>query len=93
MITNILCEKKMSKDIVGNVLKKIKYFKKIEKQSEIKTDIDSDKSFKIKTKVEEIYKTNNVEVENKIEKIFKKINYYHIFKSLFCFKDRKTRLI
>ena len=93
MITNILCEKKMSKDIVGNVLKKIKYFTKIEKQSEIKTNIDSDKSFKMKTKVEEIYKTNNVEEENKIEKIFKKINYYHIFKSFFCFKDRKTKFI
>ena len=24
---------------------------------------------------------------------FKKINYYNIFKSLFCFKDNKTKIL
>ena len=28
-----------------------------------------------------------------INNAFKKINYYHIFKSLFCFKDNKTKFI
>ena len=107
----------MSKDIVGNILKKNKnYFLKIEKQSLNKKNKDSDKSFEMKTEVEEIYKTDNLEKNNenklntssnqisknetkdeeennKEEKIFKKINYYHIFKSLFCFKDRKTKFI
>ena len=32
-------------------------------------------------------------MKKKITKVFKSINYYHIFKSLLCFTDKKTKLI
>ena len=112
IIANILCKKKMPKDIVGNISKKNK---KIEKQSLNKKNKDTNKPFEIKAEAEEIYKSDNLKKNsviklrassnqitknetkdnegNKVEKIFKKINYYHIFKSLFCFKERKTKFI
>ena len=121
-IINILFNKKMSIDIVENLLGKKKiYFlnnednnkskiiKNNEKSSErniIKTESFakinkpdfSDKSVENKLdrpKVNKIskYKENNNNQENIIENIFNKINYYHIIKSLFCFKDKQTKLI
>ena len=37
--------------------------------------------------------TNEENKNNKIKRIFKNINYCHIFRSLFCFKDKRSQLI
>ena len=125
-IINILCKKKMSKDIVEDILtKNKKYFlnNTINSKNKIKLDKNNEKSSErniIKTEsfgkiikpdfldksVENklnISKDNKVSVNEEninnqgnkieIEKIFNKINYCHIIKSFFCFKDKKTKLI
>ena len=40
-----------------------------------------------------LYKVEKIKKINLNNRILKKLNYYHILKSFFCFKDNKTKLI
>ena len=63
----------------------------------IKTKIEEDITGKNILKIDKITNEEENDYNNnknkKINDIFKKINYYHIFKSIFCFKDKKSQLI
>ena len=112
IISSILCEKKMSKDIVryffnkninyilnfencnsinhklkGNEKSSERSFSKLEKNL-----FDEEKNGKNISKINTM-SANEENKNNKIKRIFKNINYCHIFKSLFCFKDKRSQLI
>ena len=119
-----LCEKKMSKDIIFNLInnniyinrrmnlslpnKKInilntdyKNNERIINQSSRKNVDNSniEKSYELKLNKEKINKKSCIidreenNNQNYINEINKKINYLHIIKSFFCFKDKKTKLV
>ena len=120
-IVTFLCQKKMSKDIMRNLLNE----NKIHKKNEISNNTERlNKSFELNKLVssqtniamkETINKNNNTHQivkspdnqlnlsinylkKNKstsisINDVFKKLNYISIFKSYFCFKDKKAKLI
>ena len=80
---------------------KISHRKKNELVKKIK-DIDKDKTiseFKEKQNSKEVIKqSNNIELKDKIAKerkikVLKNLKFFDIIKSLFCFKDAKTKLI
>ena len=123
-ISIFLCEKKMSKDIIFNLInnnifsnKKIKLnmtnninnlntehkntdiiHRRKANQSTSKNSINLN-SYEVKINKERTNKKtsiiDNEEDNNKnyINEINKKINYFDIIKSLFCFNDKKTKLI
>ena len=124
-VSIFLCEKKMSKDIIFNLINNIYSNKKIKlnlpnnninilntehKNREINRkrkfnqniskNSDNLNSYEVKINKEKTNKkpcniANEEEDNNKnyINEINKKINYLHIIKSLFCFNDKKTKLI
>ena len=118
IICKILLTKKMSKDIVRNILKEnenineineYRLFSEQNKKSKkifkdiLKNNIYSErkdinqqskiekqkiyKKIKLKTK-DDIIKNNDMNL-----KLLKKLSYWNIIKSFFCFKDKKTELI
>jgi len=123
LVSYILCDKKMSKDIIKSILNKngknilnrdnsyiinnkLIDYRKNEKpkgeigksESEEKTKISSPSIDRNDISEENKIKNKNIKNEKYLQKTiinnaFKKINYYHIFKSLFCFKDNKTKFI
>ena len=62
-------------------------------KTKIKEDITGKNILKIDKITNEEENDYNNNKNKKINDIFKKINYYHIFKSIFCFKDKKSQLI
>ena len=126
IISNILLQKKMNKDIVKSILNKniyneIKEHSLIEnnkntkklfnnankrvinsERKDINKDIkeisnnkdNSNKLFKLKLSKNDLFLEENKK-SKKIVKIhiLKKINFFNIIKSYFCFKDKKTNLI
>ena len=127
IISDILCDKKMSKDIIRSILnsdnqnslnQKNKKINRLfnDKETNIlsleRKKIDNYLSYKrscteILQKNDDIklnmlknsnnipteVKVNKVNKQNIINKILKSLNYYHIIKSFFCFKDDKTKII
>ena len=117
IITSILCNKKMSKNIIKSILNKNeKDFINIKNSNKIyntfnnlqkkvnssernirKNESDEKTSMSVRIDKNDINEENRTKVRNLqnkiINDIFKKINYYNIFKSLFCFKDNKTKFI
>ena len=112
LISSILCDKKMSKDIVryffnkninyilyyensNNIIHKLKSNEKSSERSISKFEknqFEEEKNVKNISKINTI-STSEEKKNNKIKRIFKNINYCHIFKSLFCFKDKRSQLI
>ena len=126
VISNILLQKKMNKDIVKSILNRniyneikehslIESNKKAKKlfnnankrvinseRKDINKDIkeisnnkdNSNKLFKLKLSKNDLFLEENKK-SKKIVKIhiLKKINFFNIIKSYFCFKDKKTNLI
>ena len=121
ILSSILCEKKMSTDIIDNLLNEEKPFetnnnniknifeenktnelfkeKKLFHESvvninENNTDLKDNNIEENNSETKKDYNIskNNIEI-NRRNKILKKINYFHIIKSFFCFKDKRTKLI
>jgi hypothetical protein len=108
------CDKKMSRDIIRNLLNNINENNIIKKGNiniinkklqDIKNELLTEKE-KMKNEMDEktniSYSLDKDKNDNKsdlstdnidINKSLKKINYYYIIKSFFCFKDKKTKLI
>ena len=118
LLSYFLLDKKMSKDIIKNLIDKSinnitishtqigrnikdkKFFKNLEKNElfEKKIELTNDKSNSkinfnknISTKIENSIKLS--EKEGKMKIIINKINFCDVFKSLFCCKNNKIKLI
>ena len=124
-VSIFLCEKKMSKDIIFNLISNIHSNKTIKlnfpnnninilntehKNREIirkrrinqstsknsynlnsyEVKINKEKTNKKPYNIDKKEEDNN---QNYINEINKKINFFHIIKSLFCFNDKKTKII
>ena len=86
-ISSIFCEKNMSKDIIETLISRDKKHlkNKLENSERIdKVELNASKISCTKDKIKQI-KINNSHLE--------KVNYFHILKSYFCFKDKKTEMI
>ena len=127
-ISLILLSKKMSKDIIENLIdddnkdlsnQRIYKLDNLFKKINIKNDLSSSERNKIKLEIEDKRidkinedKNNNNEIQTNLvkennliikkdkinqnnlnNKILKQINYFHIIKSYFCFKDEKIETI
>jgi len=109
LLTYFLLNKKMNKDIMRKIMimdgfkeckGKISFSKKSRLVKKLK-DINKDKTipeFEEKQNSKEIIKLNNIKLKDKKLKernikVLKNLNYFDIFKSFFCFKNVKIKLI
>ena len=79
----------------NNIIHKLKSNEKSSERSISKFEknqFEEEKNVKNISKINTI-STSEEKKNNKIKRIFKNINYCHIFKSLFCLKDKRSQLI